>query len=82
MNLPRLNRRIDSLSAKIVDEPQEYIAKFDNASFSEAEKALFQRIEELQEEFGVKLTPEVLEANKDLINKGCEIFLQVWSGHA
>jgi hypothetical protein len=80
MNLPRLNRRVDSLSAKIVDEPREYVARFDNVTFSEAEKTLFQRIEELQEEFGVKLTPEVLKANKDLINKGCEIIYRYGVG--
>lgn len=80
MNLPHLNRRIDNLSTKIAEDPRDYIAIFDDATFSEAEKALFRRIEELQEEFGVKLTPEVLKANKDLINKGLEIIYRYGVG--
>ncbi len=80
MNMPRLTKRIDALSSKLVDEPRDYIGRFDNSTFSEAEKALFLRIEKLQEEFGPKLTPEILQANKDIINKGCEILFRYATG--
>ena len=76
MRIPALSKRVDNLAMKLVDEPKERIARFDAASFTEAEKLLFRRIEELQKEYGTRLNPEVLEANKDLIFKAEDILLK------
>jgi hypothetical protein len=75
MKTSALSKRVDDLSMKIVDEPKEHIARFDDSSFTDAEKLLFRKIEELQEQYGARLNPEVLEANKDLIFKAHEILL-------
>jgi hypothetical protein len=79
MRIPELNKRIENLSGKLVDEPKEHIAKFDFDSLTDAEKALFNRIEELQKEYGKPLPKQILEANKDLIFKAQEIILKYTS---
>jgi hypothetical protein len=71
-----LSKRVDELSMKLVDEPKEHIARFDADSFTEPEKLLFRRIEELQAEHGVKLPPDILEANKGIIFKAQNIIFK------
>jgi hypothetical protein len=70
-----LNKRIEDLSEKLVDEPGERVARIDISSFTEPEKLLVQKIWDLQEEYGVELPPEVIEANKDLILKAHSILI-------
>jgi len=52
------------------------VIRVDFDSFSEPEKRLFNRIWEIQEEYGVSLPTDVIEANKKLIFKASEVI--VW----
>ena len=76
MNVSALSKRVDDLSMKLVEEPKEHIARFDVSSFTDAERVLLRKIDELQEQYGIRLNPEVLEANKDLIFKTHEILFK------
>jgi hypothetical protein len=69
MNLSSLNKRLDTLSEKLADEPKEYIGRFDDSTFTDAEKALFKKVEALLEEHNNRLPPDILKANKDIICK-------------
>lgn len=80
MNFSALNKRVDDLSKKLVEEPKEHVARFDDDSFTEAEKALFLKIKELMQQYGSHLPPDVLEANKDLIWKGSDILMKYTIG--
>ena len=81
MNVPALSKRVDNLSMKLVDEPKEHIAIFDPSSFTDAEKLLFLRIEELKNQHGSPLPPDILKANKDLVCKASEILLKYSMGN-
>lgn len=76
MNVSALSKRVDNLSTKLVDGPKEHIARFDPNSFTDAEKLLFLRIEELNKQHGTPLPPDVLKANKDLVCKASDILLK------
>ena len=69
MNPSSLDKRLDTLSEKLVDEPKEYIGRFDDSTFTNAEKTLFKKIEALLEEYGNRLPPDILKANADLLCK-------------
>ena len=71
-----LNKKLNDLSEKIVDAPEERVARLDFSSFSEPEKVLIRKIWDLQEEYGVNLPSDVLEANRDLVFKATEIFFK------
>ena len=81
MKLPALSKRIDNLELKLVDEPKERIVRFGGDSFTEPEKVLFQRIEDLMQQYGGHLPPDVLKANKDLICKGSYILMKYSIGN-
>ena len=69
-----LNRRVDGLSEKIdIPEESERIARFDISCFTQEERLLFDKIRDLQEQYGNQVPSEVLEANKALIYKAEEI---------
>jgi hypothetical protein len=68
----QLNRKIGVLSEKLKSVPSDAV-RLDFDSFSEAEKQLFSKIWEIQEEYGLNPPNDVVEANKELIFKGLEI---------
>ena len=76
MNFSKLSKKVDDLSEKLADEPKECIGRFDNSSFSEAEKVLFRKFEELQEEYGTPLPNDILKANMDLVSKANEVIFR------
>jgi hypothetical protein len=78
--MPVLSKRIDNLSMKLVDEPKERIGRFDNSSFTDAEKLLFSKFDELQEKYGTPLPHDIVEANRDLISKAHEILMKYTIG--
>jgi hypothetical protein len=71
-----LKNRVEDLSEKLTDTPEERGARIDFSSFSEPEKALIRKIWDLQAEYGENLPSEVLEANKELVFKANEIFFK------
>lgn len=76
MNFSKLSKKVDDLSVKLADEPKECIGRFDNSSFSEAEKVLFRKFEELQEEYGTPLPNDILKANMNLVSKANEVIFR------
>jgi hypothetical protein len=76
MRLPEISKRVDKLTNTLTDEPKEHIARFDIESFTEPEKLLFLKIDELLAIHGNHLPPDVLEANKDLILKSHRILFR------
>lgn len=70
----QLNRRVGQLSADL--EPSaESGTKIDYNCFTEAERALFDRIQEITDKYAPQPPPaDVIAKNGDLWNKGLEIF--------
>jgi hypothetical protein len=66
------DRRVTALAAKLETVPSDVI-RLDFDSFSEAEKQLFEKIWEIQREYGSSPPADVIEANKDLIFKASEV---------
>lgn len=75
-----LNKRLDALSSKLADEPKERIARLDVSSFSDAERALLARLDDLKEQYEGPMSAEALKANNALIAKGHEICLKYTIG--
>jgi len=76
MNPYALKRRIDKLSTKLGDEPKQRIGKFDSSSFTAEENILFQKIEQLQEQYGGCFPPDVLEEYSGLVDKGARVLME------
>jgi len=70
----QLNRKVNRLSEQLADPIHPEI-KLDVDSFSEAEKTLFRRVEEIAEEYRQTGSVELLLENSDLISKNLEVFL-------
>jgi hypothetical protein len=68
----QLDRRVDALSEKLKPVSSDVI-RLDFDSFTEPEKQLFNKIWEIQEEYGSSPPAEVIEANKELIFKASEV---------
>ena len=71
-----LAKRIDNLSKKITDPDTENIIHLDFESFSEAEKILFRKVNEIEEEFQKTGKEEIPIKNADLLLKPSEIILR------
>ncbi len=72
----KIDRRVDILSGKLNDAPQRNVIHVDFDSFSEEERMLFQKVDEIEEEFLRTKNEEILEKNADLILKNYEIILK------
>ena len=70
----QLNKRVDSLSENLADQPETQ-TRIDINCFSEPERKLIERIQEMIEKYAPGSPPEdVIEKNADLWYKGLEIF--------
>jgi len=67
-----LNRRMGALSEKLKPVPSEVI-RLDLDSFSEPEKQLFERVWEIESEYGSSPPADVIEANKEFVFKASEV---------
>ncbi len=76
MNPTALGKRVDDLSKKLTDEPNDFIARYDDTSFTTAERYLLSKIDELREENNGHPSSEAIQANKDLILKASEILFK------
>lgn len=76
MKVSSLSDRVDELSEKIVDPPKERIARFDVGAFTEEEKVLFNKIDELRQKCGGELTPDLNEEEKRLVFKASGILFE------
>jgi hypothetical protein len=74
LKLGQIERKIDRLVEQLTD-PIHPKAKLDLDSFSEAEKALFCRVEQIAEEHRRTGSGEVLLKNSDLISKNLGVIL-------
>ena len=70
----QLNRRVNRLSEQLADPIHNQI-KLDVGSFSEAEKTLFRKVDEIEEKYRQTGSMEGLVENSDLISKNLEVFL-------
>lgn len=75
MNVRDLSRRVDELSAKLPDEPEERIGRFDISTFTEQEKVLLSKVDELHQKYGVGYNPEMTEEDIRLIFKASDMLL-------
>jgi hypothetical protein len=70
----QLNRKIEGLSTKI-DSPVQTETRFDINCFSEPERHLLNKIQEITDRYAPAMPPkDVIEKNADLWYKGLEIF--------
>jgi len=67
-----LDRRVGALSEKLKPVASD-VVRLDFDSFSEAEKQLFNRIWEIQNEYGLNPPADVIEKNRELIFKASEV---------
>ena len=72
----QLNRRVDGLSKELTDPGSGGIVHLDFESFSEAEKLLFRKVEEIEAEFLRTGTTENLEKSTELILKNFEVIMR------
>ena len=68
----QLERKISALSEKLKPVSSD-VVRLDFDSFTEPEKQLFNRIWEIQREYGFSPPADVIEANKELIFKASEV---------
>jgi hypothetical protein len=68
----QLDRRVQALSEKLRAASSD-VARLDFDSFSEPEKQLFNRIWEIQDEYGLSPPSDVVEASAELIFKAREV---------
>jgi len=66
-------RRVENISEKLNDPTTHNLLRVDLNSLSEAEKALFRKVDEISEEYQRTGNPELLVKNDDLIYKNIEI---------
>ena len=71
-----LTKRIDNLSKKINEPNPEEIIHIDFESFSDAERILFQKVEEIEEEWRKTGKIEILLKNAELLLKPSEVILR------
>ena len=71
-----LAKRIDNLTNKITDPDTERLIRLDFESFSEAEKILFRKVDEIYEESQKTGNEEILHKNAELLLKPSEILLR------
>jgi hypothetical protein len=71
-----LAKRIENLTNKINDPDTESIIHLDFESFSEAEKVLFRKVEEIEEEFKKTGDQEILFKNAEFLLKPSEIIFR------
>ena len=70
----QLNRKVKGLSTKI-DSPVQTETRFDINCFSEPERRLLDRVQEIIDKYSPAIPPQdVIEKNADLWYKGLEIF--------
>jgi hypothetical protein len=72
----QLNRRINGVSEKLRDTTSGSILRLDFDSFSDSEKLLFHKVDEIDEKYRQTGSEEVLVENSDLIFKNLEIILK------
>jgi hypothetical protein len=70
----QINRRVNRLSEQLADPIHTQI-KIDVNSFSEAEKLLFRKVDEIAEKYRETGSIGVLVENLDLVSKNLEVFL-------
>ena len=68
----QLDKRVGALSEKLKPVSTDVI-RLDFDSFTEPERQLFNKIWEIQEEYGLNPPADVIEANKELIFKASEV---------
>jgi hypothetical protein len=68
----QLDRRVGALSEKLKPVSSD-VVRLDFESFSEPEKQLFNKIWEIQQEYGFSPPADVIEANKELVFKASEV---------
>jgi hypothetical protein len=68
----RLDRRVSALSEKLKPVSSD-VVRLDFDSFTEPEKQLFNKIWEIQKEYGLNPPADVIEKNKELIFKASEV---------
>ncbi|MGA3112307.1 MAG: hypothetical protein ABSE15_09820 [Candidatus Bathyarchaeia archaeon] len=71
-----LVKRIDTLSKKINDPNPEEIIHIDFKSFSDAERTLFQKVDEIEEEWRKTGDEEILIKNAELLLKPSEVIFR------
>jgi hypothetical protein len=71
-----LNRRVDGLSEKLRDTTSGSMVHLDFDSFSEPEKLLFRKVDEIEEKYRQTGSIEGLVENGDLISKNLEVILR------
>jgi hypothetical protein len=70
-----LHKRVEALSEKLKSVSLD-VVRLDFDYFTEPEKQLFNKIWEIQEEYGLNPPPDVVEANKELTFKALEIIFR------
>ena len=68
-----MNKHVQNLNEKLKDTTTDSYLKVDFNSLSEAEKALFQKVDEISEEYYRTGNEELLAKNNDLIKKNIEV---------
>ena len=75
MKNDRLFRRVESLSEKLEDKNSGSMLRLDFDSFSEAEKRLFRKVDEIEQKFQTGSLEPTAE-NFELVNKNLEVILR------
>jgi hypothetical protein len=73
MNIFEKFRRLEKIEEKLKDTSDGMLLRIDSDSWSEAEKALFRRVDEISDEYERSGNYELLVQNQDLIYKNIEI---------
>ncbi len=76
MKNERLFRRVESLSEKLADKTSGNLVHIDFDSFSEEEKHLFRKVDEIEEKFLQTGSMEPAAENFELIYKNLEVILR------
>lgn len=76
MNNVQLAKRVESLCEKLRDNSSGGILHIDFNSFSEEEKLLFHKVDEIEEKYRQTGSFELLVENSDLIFKNLEVILR------
>ena len=76
MNNMQLAKRVENLSDKLKDSSSGNLVHIDFNSFSEAEKLLFAKVDEIEEKYRENGSMKFLAENSDLIFKNLEVIFR------
>ncbi len=75
MKIGDLAKRVENLTEKLKEDQPRTVTRLDWSSFSDAEKLLFYKVSEAEEEYRQTGNTDVLVKNVDLIYKSLEVIL-------